>query len=374
MNVSRRKMITLIGGGTILAAGGTYLTTRAPTGAWLPRETAGAYPDLRRRVLSYALLAPNPHNRQPWIAELTGEHTITLYRDGTLNLPETDPFDRQLTIGMGCFIELLVQAAAEENVGTDVDLFPEGETIDRPVARIELGGESAPDPLFSHVLTRHTNRSPYDMEEPVSEGALKQLVAAGASDVRIAATTDSSRVKELRELALAAMILETRTPKTHRESVDLTRIGRAEIEANPDGISLGGPLMETLGLIGILSRETALDPSSSAFKSTLAVFEKSFTATPAFLWLTTRGNSRPDQIAAGRSWLRVQLAATALNLSMQPVSQSLQEYPEMGEHYRDIHAKLAQAGETVQMFGRLGYGPKQAPAPRWPLETRLRNG
>lgn len=373
MNISRRKMISLIGGGTILAASGVYLTTRTPTAALAPWKAAGTYPDLRRRALSYALLAPNPHNRQPWVAELTGQDGITLYRDASLNLAETDPFDRQLTIGMGCFIELLVQAAAQEKVASTVTLFPKGESIQTPVAQITFSGTANPDPLFAQVMNRRTNRNPYDMDQPVARSALDEILAATTNGVRAGGTRSKHQVPALRDLALSAMVLEINSPHINQESIDLTRIGKSEIEANPDGISLGGPLLETLSLVGILTRKAAADPESGAFSAILDMFAKTFAATPAFVWLATQNNTRADQIAAGRSWVRLHLAATALGLSMQPVSQSLQEYPEMTEHYAGIHGLLAQQGETVQMLGRLGSGPKQAPAPRWPLETRLRH-
>jgi hypothetical protein len=58
---------------------------------------------------------------------------------------------------------------------------------------------------------------------------------------------------------------------------------------------------------------------------------------------------------------------------MQPLSQALQEYPEMAAHYARAHEILAGPGETVQMLGRMGYGPTIGPSPRWPLETRLKN-
>jgi hypothetical protein len=85
------------------------------------------------------------------------------------------------------------------------------------------------------------------------------------------------------------------------------------------------------------------------------------------------GNTRLDQIDAGRRWLRLNLATTGLGLSLHPVSQALQEFPEMVEVRSRAHVILAEPGQTVQMLGRLGYGPKTPRTPRWPLETRIRN-
>ena len=101
------------------------------------------------------------------------------------------------------------------------------------------------------------------------------------------------------------------------------------------------------------------------------MYEDMLRATPAYAVLTTPGNERLDQIAAGRRWLRLHLAATTLGVSLHPVSQSLQEYPEMAEHYGAVHNMLAKGGETVQMLGRLGYGLAMSRSPRWPLESRF---
>jgi hypothetical protein len=58
---------------------------------------------------------------------------------------------------------------------------------------------------------------------------------------------------------------------------------------------------------------------------------------------------------------------------MQPLSQALQEYPEMAGHYRNMRRELGIGeGQTLQMFVRLGYGPAVEPAPRWPYQSRIR--
>ena len=130
MTISRRKMIALVGGGVVVAAGasaGGFVATRRPDTALEPWNKAGHYDDPRMAALSWAILAPNPHNRQPWQAELIGSDRVRIWREAARNLPETDPFDRQLTIGMGCFLELFRQAAAEEGFVADMTLFPEGD-------------------------------------------------------------------------------------------------------------------------------------------------------------------------------------------------------------------------------------------------------
>ncbi|WP_456306556.1 hypothetical protein, partial [Paracraurococcus ruber] len=120
---------------------------------------AAAHPDWRLRAAAWAVLAPNPHNRQPWLIELAGPGEVLLRCDLGRRLPATDPFDRQITIGLGCFAELFRMAAAAEGIALAIEPFPRGEPgprLDaRPVARLRrLPGAAAPDPLFAQAAAR----------------------------------------------------------------------------------------------------------------------------------------------------------------------------------------------------------------------------
>jgi len=75
VNKSRRKTLALIGGDFIAAAGigtNTFVTTRRPHAALAPWQNAGSHDDPRKNALSYAILAPNPHNLQPWVVDFVG--------------------------------------------------------------------------------------------------------------------------------------------------------------------------------------------------------------------------------------------------------------------------------------------------------------
>ena len=377
---NRRKFMAILGGGVLLAAAGGSLwaSTRDPARARMPWEAAGAETDPRRKALSYAILAPNPHNRQPWVADLSIDDEITLICDLERRLPHTDPFDRQITLGLGCFLELLVQAAAQDGYLAQVALFPEGEPQprldNRRIARVRFEKRATPrDPLFAQVLKRRSNRGDYDLGREVDGGALRRVSAAALAS-RVDHTAEPRRVAMLRALGWEAMRTEASTYTTMKESVDLIRIGRAEIEANPDGISLAGPFFEALSAAGLLAREEMLDTSSTTFRQQMEALKAPFDTAMGFLWLTTPGNSRADQIRAGRDYVRVNLAATSEKLSMQPFSQALQEFPEMRPHFVATREALRIAPEeTLQMFVRLGYGPEPKPSPRWPHPSRIRS-
>jgi len=368
MTVTRRKFLSIIGGGTIVAAAGagTFAMTRTPTKALAPWDAAGSYDDYRKQALSYALLAPNPHNRQPWEVDLSVPDQVTILRDKSRNLPETDPYDRQLTIGMGCFIELMVMAAAKTGHRADLTMFPEGESGPVAIAKFTQS-DIAVDLLFNQVIYRRSCKEAFEAKTISEEQA--KLLSSYAEVI-----SERGSVETLRQITKDAMQVETHTHRTMKESADLTRIGKAEINANPDGIDLGGPFFETLGLLGVLTRETQMDTESTAFKSWMEDYFTMLDTTPNYVMLKSAGNSRIDQIEVGRKWVRLNLKTTEMGLALHPVSQCLQEFEEMKPHYEHVHNTFAKSGETIQMLGRLGYGPDVGKTPRWQLETRIING
>jgi hypothetical protein len=375
---SRRNVLKLIGGGVVLAAvtGGGVIATSGPSeAAREPWRKAGQYTEFRRRALSYALLAPNPHNRQPWRVRLDGQDSLTLYCDLQRRLPATDPFDRQITIGCGAFLELLVLAAAQDGYQATITPFPDGEDMrsldQRPVAQVSFrrGGVS-PDPLFAQVLARRSNKEVYEPRD-VPAPALQQLAEAGGLFGATSATIGNTDLAErLRDLTWRAHLKEVSTPATNQESVDLMRIGAAEVTANPDGIELEGPIFEVGRRLGFMTRETLADPKSTAFRQGLDLYRSMALSARAFGWISNENRTRIDQINAGRAYVRMNLRATSLGLGVHPWSQSLQEYVEMQDLYREVH-DLIGGGKRVQMLYRIGYGPKIGPTPRRGLDAHL---
>lgn len=376
---TRRKVLRLIGGGTVVAAvsGGIACSSKTSSSdsAREPWRQAGQYDDYRKRALSYALLAPNPHNRQPWLARLDGSDALMLFVDLDRRLPATDPFDRQITIGCGAFLEILSIAAAEEGYRVDLVLFPEGEdlrTLDqRAIARIEfVAGEGVRDPLFRQILARRSNKEIYEPRD-IPDSALAALAEASRSYGMTANTVgNTSLAVTLRDLTWRAHVKEVTTPAANQESVDLMRIGAKEVAANPDGIELEGGMIEIASRLGIVTREALADPTSAAFKQGLELYEKMAKSARAFGWISNSNATRADQINAGRAYVRMNLKATELGLGVHPWSQCLQEYPEMTALYREVHELIGE-GQTVQMLYRIGYAEKIEPTPRRGLKAHL---
>jgi hypothetical protein len=393
--MERRVFMRLAGGGVVLAAaaGGlagcsVFEVPASAVAAW-----QGPAPDaeLRRWVLSYALLAPNPHNMQPWLADLALPGEIVLRLDPQRLLPATDPHGRQILMGAGAFLELLVLAAAERGQRAEINLFPDGEPDQRldgrPFARVRLLADAgvAPEPLFKQVLARRTDRRVYDPARAIAPADVQRLRAAvaglplrlgvaGAAD-RLAA--DRGRLDGIRAIVREAWRIELSTEAPMMESMRVLRVGSAEIDRHRDGITIASPLLVTLAKTGLFDRNTFPAPDSSATRGQIQDFDVLTASTPAYLWLVSEGNLRSQQIAAGRAYARINLAATAAGLALHPNEQALQEFDAVAAPYRAIHALLDAPlpGHTVQMLARLGYLPAGAPpappAPRRGLARQL---
>jgi hypothetical protein len=344
---------------------------------------------VRRWLLSYAILAPHSHNLQSWMADLRTPGEITLYCDLQRTLPQTDPLSRQIMMSHGTFLELLDLAARERGLRADIALFPQGafgpDKLDtRPVATVRLTPDATvrKDPLFAQILRRHTNRSSYDINRAVPPDAWAAMAAVvqaapQLTPVRVGFAgleQGAAALAAHRRIAAEAWRIELTVPRTIMESFDVLRVGQSEIAAHRDGLSITAPMVVALDKLGLFDRTHAPAADDYATTSQIKDFDAKLASTPGFLWMVTPGNDRVTQVNAGRAYARVQLAATAQGLAMQPLSQALQEYAEQQKPYADIHALVGAtvSGETVQMWVRVGFAPTVEPAPRRRLQDFIK--
>jgi hypothetical protein len=383
--MKRRDMIkVLTAGGLVLVpsalvgCGGT-LPAYAPWGGHDPAER-----DVRKIVLSYGLLAPNPHNKQPWIVMMDGPRAFFLHVDPARLLPETDPPFRQIHIGQGTFLENVALAAGHLGHRADVEYFPAGaydnaRLESRPVARVELTPDPGvhEDPLFSAVLARQSNKREYD-GTAVTTAELEALRAAhGVADYPVSLTADPALRAKIADLATRAMAAESKSLARDRETIAMFRFDDGELERFRDGFGL-----PQLGITGMtrffaetfaVSRQSALAEGSTFGKEGVDLARKQASSAAAWGYVASPTNERIDQVKIGRAYARVNLAATSLGLAQHPMSQLLQEYSDMTDLQRELHALLGiPAGHTVQMLFRLGHAAPVVHAPRRGVEALIR--
>jgi len=381
---SRRHVLSLLSAAPFApalvgCAGGDL---RDPVAGW--RDPGAAETDVRRFALAHAILAPNPHNTQPWIVELDDADGMTLYCDLDRRIPFTDPLDRQITVGCGCFLELYRMSAGLRGYWPEITFFPEGEPTPRldarPVARVLLGPQQQQansDPSILQIPNRRTNRKPYEARVPTAE-QLDELVngVVGMGEEYTGGvywTNDPVRVAQGRELVWRAWDRELRTQGAAAETFEWLRFGRRAIAEHRDGLGMSGAGIELFKMLGQLDREELINPDSESNKTAARDWREMAMTSPAFLWITSYGDTPSMRLNAGRAYARFALHAAGMGFSIHPWSQALQEYEEMADLRAELREFLAPPeGETVQMLVRIGYAEAQAPSARRDLQDFIR--
>ena len=306
--LQRRQFVRLVGGGAVSAFAIASTAGLSGCAQGMPKEAIEAWAgpsaalaqdaDVRRWLLSYAILAPHSHNLQSWVADLRTPGEITLYCDLKRTLPQTDPLSRQIMMSHGTFLELLDLAARERGLRADIALFPQGafgpgKLDTRPVATVRLMPDATvqKDPLFAHILRRHTNRSGYDISRLVPPDAWAAMALAAPPSVRVGfagAEQGAAALAAHRRIASEAWRIELTVPRTIMESFDVLRVGQSEIAAHRDGLSLTAPMVVALDKLGLFDRTHAPAADDYATTSQLKDFDAKLASTP---WIFVDGDA-----------------------------------------------------------------------------------
>jgi hypothetical protein len=342
--------------------------------------------DIRLKVLSYAILASNPHNTQAWLIEFIDTYSFYLYVDETRVLPQTDPYYRQIHIGQGTFLENLKIASTFFAYETKVKYFPKGiydnKTLDKkPVALVQLTENKSivQDALFKHILTRHTNKREYEdklIEQHLIKKINNAMILCLGDDMQLHITNDLMQIDNLKKIAIKAMEIESLSKERDLETINMFRFNDDEIEKYRDGFGLAQNGTSTFMRFIIenffISREDALKNPKSFGKSGTDLVKKQANSANTFGWLTTKNNNRIDQVKIGECYQRLNLIITSLGMVMQPMSQVIQEYEDMKELQKEFLEFLnVSRGETVQMFFRIGIAKETEHSPRREIKDFL---
>jgi len=326
------------------------------------------FSDIRIKVISCGLLAPNAHNKQPWKIKLSKEDpsSFELYVETKRLLPATDPLHRQIIMSHGTFLELVNISAVEYGYIANIKLFPHGEydpdnVIESmetlPLAKVTLkkSKKVSKSLLFTEIFERVTNRTSYE-GPPLTENEITALQNINNDpDLKLVfIQEDIAVLKKIRELAIEGVRVESTTQRTVEESEDVWRDSEEEKNEYRYGLTMAsGTSGLHLSWMEFLSRTFPMD-----WKQFGQIWLKNeipnINRAPSFTMIISKGNSRSIQVKAGMLYARVQLKASQMGINMQPESQTLQEYPEMAEYYREIHTLFAPQGDTIQLLVRTG--------------------
>ena len=333
--------------------------------------------DIRLKVLAYAMMCPNPHNKQPWIINLTGPDSFDLYVDPERLLPATDPYYRQIHIGQGTFLETLSIAARGLGLEAEISYFPQGlydneELINKPVASIKLvkPDQAKAEPLFNYLLTRQSNKRVYEQQGLTDQqiDILKDFHWQGNKS-RLSMVNDVAAKEKMEYYLTEAMRIETGDTARDKETIAMFRFNDLEMKQHRDGFGVAqagvSGLKKFIVERFILTRVSVKkDPTDFGLQA-VEMTANTAASTKTFGWLNTLGNSRLNQVMVGRDYCRINLKITAMGLAMHPMSQVLQEYEDM----LPLQAEFRKAfnindKETVQMLFRLGKADPTEHGPR----------
>lgn len=341
------------------------------------------FDDIRVQILAHGLLAPSAHNRQPWLIKLdeNNSNIIELFTDSNRLLPETDPPSRQITISQGTFLEIAKIAANHLGWEFDLELFPNGEYGDsnfkqemnkKPVARISLSENVAKvsnvgivDSMYDEIFNRVTNRTAY-FGKPLNQLEIIELQNLNNnSKMKLVFFNDAESLDKIRQITMDAVKIEATTKETMKETERLFRDSEKEKEEFRDGITMmsGGLRGFKLKMIQFLSNTFPLSWEKMG-DVWLKSETKNIKSAPSFAMIISDNNSRTTQVETGMLYARFQLKASTLGISMHPLSQVLQEFPEMAELYHQVHQEFSEKGKTIQMLVRMGRADNVLHSPR----------
>ncbi len=340
--------------------------------------------DIRLKVIAYAMLSPNPHNKQPWRIVMTGPKSFYLYVDMFRLLPATDPYHRQIHLGQGTFLESLSIAAHEFDHDADIQYFPEGmygpeEIVEKPVARITLLDSTRKNQsrFFDSLMRRQSIKTPYDNYQ-LTPKELKYIETLyNYDDFPLTFSSHPDTVQTIRRTLIEAMKIEDQGSDRVHETVSMFRFNDEELLKYQDGFGVvhsGITGIKKIVVEHVLLNRDKVEKDPGDFgKKAIELTEEQANSASSFGWMTSATNTRLDQVKAGRAYCKTHLILTQMGLAMHPMSQVLQEYADMLPLQKRFLEQLnVPKGHTMQMIFRVGHAESTAYTPRRQVQSLLK--
>ncbi|MDF2885714.1 MAG: hypothetical protein K0R23_99 [Lacrimispora sp.] len=332
--------------------------------------------DPRVRLTAAGMLAANNHNMQPWKVKLDKQDPMVfyLYADSLRTTKEVDPLYRQMMITQGTFLEYVRVAGEKEGFHAEIDIFPEGEyeeddilssMVKKPVAKVTLSPVKPEEsPLYNGMYLADTNRGNYTMEAPDSSQISRFLKLPDQDRLSIKLYTEKADLDKIGNYVMESAKIEAGVTRVMDESNAIFRANEKEKNKYRWGYSVegqGASGFKRVLLQGLITMFPSINEGKGASENFIHYTKTAVDHTAAYAVITTSGNTRTDQVLSGMLYSRMILTGHSLGLAMQPLSQVLEEYPEMKQPYDDFRNDYAGQGQSVQMLLRIGKPETSAP-------------
>ncbi len=317
---------------------------------------------LFKEIIHYATLAPSGHNTQPWQFAIK-ENSILIFPDYSRRLPVVDPDDHALFISLGCALENLLIAANHMGFSTRVECFlRDGEAEHIRVTLNEEKVESDPE-LFNAIQNRQSTRSQYDGREIPAEDLEKLRQASRQDKVSFILFTEDKDIEPIIEFVKEGNRLQFRNKSFVSELISWIRFSKKHALATCDGLnsaSMGLPFIPRW--LGKFILNTFATPDGEAKKC-----EKLIHGSSGLALFIAQTNDKEAWINVGRSFERVVLTATALNIKHAHVNMPCEEV----EVRKKLQYYLRLKNEQPLLLSRIGYAKSMPESYRRPVEAVL---
>ena len=309
------------------------------------------FPDTKtvRTILMLAVRAPSVHNSQPWRWRV-GDHSLHLYADPTLHLPNTDPDRRDLMLSCGAALHHCVVALAALGWQARVHRFPNPLEANH-LAAIEVYRHAASEldvTLAAAIPRRRTDRRIYS-SWPVPHVVIALMGARAAR-----AGVMLRQIDTLTKLNAIVAKAVWQHATDHHYLTELT--------------TWSG---HYASLAGVPARNTPTPDPTAVIPGRLfagPALAQPPEATPGedsavVLALGTEADDQLARLRAGEATSLVLLTATALGLASCPVTEPL----EIAETRDEVRSDVFGNTGFPQMLLRIGWAPINAdPLPSTP--------
>ena len=276
---------------------------------------AGGVREQLEFLLRYAILAPSSNNSQPWRFAIDGD-CVRILLDDRFWLRVCDPDRREMHLSVGCALENLLVAAEHFGFGHRVDYVAgAGDPSLVAVVQFARGGSPSahrPPVLFEMLTVRQTSHRPHQdrpLDDTVLSGLQSRCVEEG---IVLRLYADRPTRRAFSSMVVRGDLLQFADPAFRRELS--AWIGQ--------GV-LGTPWL-TSQLLRLLVCYLDIGRTQSRRDSELVL------SSPLMGVLASTREDRTIQVQVGQVYERLSLAATALGIRAQPMSQAV-EVPELME-------------------------------------------